>query len=44
MSKEYLVEVTMTGEQWIEANSEAEAIKKAKKKMTPSIVFNIQEK
>lgn len=43
MSKEYLVEVTMTGEQWIEANSEAEAIKKAKK-MTPSIVFNIQEK
>lgn len=30
MSKEYLVEVTMTGEQWIVADSEAEAIEKAK--------------
>lgn len=30
MSKQYLVEVTMTGEQWIEADSEAEAIEKAK--------------
>lgn len=30
MSKQYLVEVTMTGEQWIKADSEAEAIEIAK--------------
>lgn len=30
MSKQYLVEVEMAGHQWIVANSEAEAIKKAK--------------
>lgn len=30
MTKKYLVEVTMAGAQWIEADNESEAIEKAK--------------